>query len=142
MRSLSGVNKRVLVVDDEKNIRFALGHYFTHLGFQVDSAGDAPEARELIAANDYALAIIDIHLEGRAADDNGLDLAALLRQTAPSTAVIILTGLESPEALRRAAEAGVRSFLRKPASLAVMAKVAFEVLRENEETLVSTAAYG
>jgi len=131
------VNKRILVVDDEKSIRFALTQYFSHLGFHVDCAQDAEEARLFIACNGYTLAILDIHLEGRQESDNGLDLADLLRERAPATAVIILTGLESAEALRRAAEAGVRLFLRKPTPLSVVADLAFGVLADDEPVSVS-----
>ena len=129
---MSGVNNRILVVDDEKSIRFALTSYFTQNGFRVESAGDGREARALIASSDFALAIVDIHLDGRNEDvEDGLDLAAFIRQYAPETVVVILTGLETPEALKRASACGVRSFLRKPTPLAEVAEIAYDVLRKS-----------
>jgi DNA-binding NtrC family response regulator len=125
------VKNRILIVDDEKSIRFALTHYFRNIGFEIDQAEDGLQARALVASHEYGMAIVDIHLGGPDPED-GLDLAAFIRQYAPDTAVVVLTGLETPEALRRAAKAGVRSFLRKPAPLALVADIAFDVFRKDE----------
>ncbi len=128
------------MVDDEKSIRFALGHYFIQQGVDVDSAGDVPEARALLESTHYELAIVDIHLGGRNETEDGLDLAAFIRDFSPGTVVVILTGLESPASLRRAAEVGVRSFLRKPTPLAEVAEIAFAALEEQANRNLALAA--
>lgn len=120
---------RILVVDDEKSIVFAFRQYFVGQGYAVDCALTAEEALRLVASNSYAVAIVDVHLQGLGAESDGLKVAATIRATAPQTIVIILTAVETPETERRAAEVGVHSFLRKPARLSHVADVAFGFMR-------------
>jgi DNA-binding response OmpR family regulator len=119
--------ERILLVDDEKGITFAVSHYFRRHGFDVDCAGDVDAARLFLSERQYSLAILDVHLAGRAASD-GLQLAELIRRESPSTVVIMLTALATPETEERAAAIGVDSFLGKPARLAELADVAFQLL--------------
>jgi DNA-binding response OmpR family regulator len=118
--------ERILIVDDEKSIMFAMSHYFKGHGFDVDCAGDAESARLFLNDRQYALAIVDIHLQGRAGMD-GLDLAEWICGET-ETPVIVMTALETPETEQRAARMGVRSFVKKPARLAHLANVAFAAL--------------
>jgi two-component system sensor histidine kinase RpfC len=121
--------ERILVVDDEKGIIFGLRQYFAQQGYSVDSAASAEEALEHLAANQYGVAIIDIELRGPDSSADGLNLAAFIRQHAPTTVVIILSALESPETHQRAREAGVHSFVSKPARLSLLADVAVRLMR-------------
>lgn len=118
--------ERILLVDDEKSIMFAMSHYFKGHGFDVDCAGDAEAARLFLTERAYALAIVDVHLAGRAGND-GLDLAEWISGSSPATAVIVMTALETPETVQRASLVG--SLVRKPARLAYVADVAFGLLR-------------
>jgi two-component system, OmpR family, response regulator len=128
LRLATVVANRILVVDDEKSILFALDRYFVQHGFVVDTASDPAEAEALIAKNTYDLAIIDIHLTRRTDFVEGLELAAFLRDLAPATAVILMSALGGPETERRAAEVGAQSFVRKPARLAHVADIAFSLI--------------
>jgi DNA-binding response OmpR family regulator len=128
LRFVRTVANRILVVDDEKSILFALEKYFEQHGFAVDTAANASQALELIEQNTYDLAIIDIHLSGRLDLAEGLEIAALLRDSSPDTAVIVMTALGTPETERRAAEVGAHSFLRKPTRLAHVADIAFALI--------------
>jgi DNA-binding response OmpR family regulator len=122
------VTNRILVVDDEPGIRFAFRQYFGKKGFQVDSAATVKEARTLIALHHYGLAILDLHLTNPRDHAEGFDLAVLLRENAPETAIIILSASEAPEAEQKAVECGVHSYLKKPARLSKVAEVAFGLL--------------
>ena len=123
MRSYPSVTNRILVVDDEPGIRFAFRQYFGQRGIIVDCAGTQTEARALIALHQYQLAILDIHLSGRETAE-GFDLARLLRDYAPETAIIMLSASEAPDAEKRAVELGAHS-LTKPARMAKVAEIAF-----------------
>jgi DNA-binding response OmpR family regulator len=122
---------RILVVDDEKSITFALRQYFLQEGYSVDCALTCEEALSLLAANEYSVAIIDIELRGSGNGSDGLNLAAFIRSHAPLTPVIILTALETTEAQNRAQAAGVQSYLCKPARLSHVADVALSLMRNN-----------
>lgn len=129
---------RILVVDDEKSITFALRQYFLQEGYSVDCALTCEEALSLLAANEYSVAIIDIELRGSGNGSDGLNLAAFIRSHAPLTPVIILTALETTEAQNRAQAAGVQSYLCKPARLSHVADVALSLMRDKR--LVSLAS--
>ena len=129
---------RILVVDDEKSITFALRQYFLQAGYSVDCALTCEEALSLLAANEYSVAIIDIELRGSGNGSDGLNLAAFIRSHAPLTPVIILTALETTESQNRAEAAGVQSYLCKPARLSHVADVALSLMRDKR--LVSLAS--
>ncbi|MGZ3387087.1 MAG: response regulator [Thermoanaerobaculia bacterium] len=123
---------RILVVDDEKSITFALRQYFLQEGYVVDCAMSCEDALRLLAGNHYSVAIVDIELRGSGKDSDGLKLAAFIRSQAPRTPVIILTAMETTETQQRAQAAGVQSLLCKPARLSVVADVAFSLIRDND----------
>lgn len=120
--------KRILVVDDEKSIAFAVRHYFVQQGYEVDCASSSEQALEFLAGNHYAAAIVDVELRDPNAAD-GINLAHFIRGHSPATAVIVLTALGTPETETRARDAGVHSFMHKPARLAQIADVAFGLIR-------------
>lgn len=121
--------KRILLVDDEKSIAFAVRQYFVQQGYLVDCALTSEAALECLAANHYAVAIIDVELRGSGCAD-GLNLAEFIRRHAPATAVIILTALQTTETESRAKQVGVHSFMQKPAPLAQLADVASGLIRD------------
>ena len=55
---------RLLIVDDEAAIRFALSDYFRECGWQVDAAAEKEEAEALLAHTEYAVVIADLRLTG------------------------------------------------------------------------------
>jgi len=122
--------KRILLVDDEKSIVFAVRQYFLQQGYVVDCATTCEEALEQLAAHEYAVAIVDVELRGGTGSNDGLNLAQFIRRHAPTTGVIILTALATLETEIRAREAGVHSFLSKPTRLSQIADVAFGLIRD------------
>lgn len=121
--------KRILLVDDEKSIVFAVRQYFLKQGYTVDCACSSEQALELLATQEYAVAIVDVELRGSLHPD-GLNLAQFIRTHSPATAIIILTALETPETESRARAAGVHSYLLKPTRLAQIADVALGLMRD------------
>jgi DNA-binding NtrC family response regulator len=117
------VTHRMLVVDDEPPIVFALREYFSERGFVVDTARELGEARELVARHSYALVITDLRLSGSLGAE-GFELIALLRQRQPDTGIVLLTGYGSPEIEREAHQRGVDVFLQKPIPLSAVAAIA------------------
>ena len=55
---------RMLVVDDEEPILFAMREYFSTCGYEVDCARELEEAEALISNVQYALVIADMRLTG------------------------------------------------------------------------------
>jgi DNA-binding response OmpR family regulator len=107
---------RLLVVDDEAAIRFALVEYFRGSGWAVDSAAEKEEAEALLACTAYAVVIADLRLTGIHGVE-GLDIVEWSRHLRPDTRVVLLTGNATPEIEAEARRRGADEFLQKPLPL-------------------------
>jgi DNA-binding NtrC family response regulator len=114
---------RILVVDDEEPILFAIRDYFEPLGWQVDCAQELEEAEALLSHIRYTLLIADLRLSGIHSNE-GLELIRFVRERSPWTRVIVLTGYGSVEIETEAVGRGVDAFLQKPQPLAALAEIA------------------
>lgn len=115
------MNKRLLIVDDEETIRFAITRYFTQRGFQVDCAVELEEAEALSAHNCYDIVIADLSLTSGGTE--GLEILRSLRQICPDSAVLILTAHGTPAVEKEAMRRGAVAFLPKPQPLADVAAI-------------------
>jgi DNA-binding response OmpR family regulator len=107
---------RLLVVDDEAAIRFALVEYFRGSGWTVDSASEKEEAEALLACTAYSVVIADLRLTGIHGVE-GLDIVQWSRHLRPETRVVLLTGNATPEIEAEARRRGADAFLQKPLPL-------------------------
>jgi DNA-binding response OmpR family regulator len=114
---------RILIVDDEEPILFAMREYFATKGFSVDGAREVAEAQALLHENAYAVAILDLRLSGTQGAE-GLDLVAAVRAQSPRTRIILLTAYGSREIEAEARRLGADAFLQKPKPLAEVAQIA------------------
>ncbi len=104
---------RVLVVEDDPGVSFAIRDHLEAHGWPVSSASSVREALDRFANQDVRAVITDYALP----DGNAFDLVSLFKNTVPPLPVILLTGHPSPELERRAQRSGVDQFLVKPVSL-------------------------
>ena len=81
------MSKRILVVEDEENMRLLLEEEFTDEGFEVISTASGKDAIEILKENDIDLVTIDVEMP----DMNGLELAGLLRKEYPELKIILIT---------------------------------------------------
>ena len=107
---------RLLIVDDEAAIRFALSEYFRENGWAVDAAAEKEEAEALLACTEYAVVIADLRLTGIYGVE-GLDIIQWSRHLRPETRVVLLTGNGTPEIEAEARRRGADAFLHKPLPL-------------------------
>jgi DNA-binding NtrC family response regulator len=101
---------RILVIDDEENIRRTITMALQHAGYLVDTAENGKEAIQKSQANFYNLALIDIRLP----DMEGTELLTALRDTTPKMVKIILTGFPGLQNAVTAINKGVDAYLVKP----------------------------
>lgn len=108
-------SKNVLVIDDEEDARDLMAMLLTRHGARVVTAGSAPEAIALLAAEDIDLMISDVGLPGM----DGLTLMQQLRSDGDERLAkipsIALTAFASPKDGERAMAAGFDLYLAKPA---------------------------
>jgi DNA-binding NtrC family response regulator len=101
---------RILVVDDERNIRKNLGMVLEAAGYEVDTAGDGEEALTKSKEQHYDIAFVDLQMPKM----GGLELTHFLRGLSSPTAVVILTAHGSVASAVKAMKLGAVDFLEKP----------------------------
>jgi two-component system, NtrC family, response regulator PilR len=104
---------RVLVVDDEADLRELLELTLVGMGLDVDCAADLGEARRLLADGRYALCLTDMRLP----DGDGLALVAEIGADHQDTPVAVITAFGSAENAVAALKAGAFDYLSKPVGL-------------------------
>lgn len=103
-------HNRVLVVDDEPELRAMLSDYLGRNGFEVRTAADADAARRILACGQADIALLDVNMPG----ENGLSIARWLRQAHPRVGIVIVT--TAGDAVDRIVglEVGADDYLSKP----------------------------
>jgi two-component system response regulator PilR (NtrC family) len=104
---------RVLVVDDEPDLRELLELTLVRMGLDVDSAATVSDARAALAKRSYALCLTDMRMP----DGSGMDLVAAIAHEHPGTPVAVLTAYGSTDNAVAALKAGAFDYLSKPVSL-------------------------
>ena len=104
---------RVLVVDDEPDIRELLELTLAKMGLAVDSAGSLGEARERLRAARYQLCLTDMRLP----DGEGLDLVRHIAGLPGDLPVAVITAYGSAENAVAALKAGAFDYVSKPVGL-------------------------
>ena len=101
---------RLLVVDDEVEIRELVSRHFRHLGYQVLCAGNGRAALEVLEAERIDVVLSDIMMP----DMNGIELLERLRQEYPMVRVVMMTGYVTQENLLACFRMGAETCVFKP----------------------------
>lgn len=109
--------QRLLIIDDEEAIVFAMADYLGGLGYEVDAARNAYEALAFLSRAEYALVVADLRLDPEETR-GGLDLLRVARERCRSTPLILLTAYGSTEVEAQLKELGPTLLLSKPQPLA------------------------
>jgi len=120
---------KILLIDDDKNIRQTLTIVLQEEGYVVDTAESGKEAVEKSFANFYNLAIVDWRLP----DIEGTILITQLKETTPKMAKIMLTGYPSMNTAIDAVNQHADAFLIKPVDVEELLKKIRELLILQEE---------
>ena len=120
---------RILVIDDEENIRRTISMTLEHAGYVVDTAENGKQAITKAQANFYNLALIDIRLP----DMEGTELLTALTETTPKMVKIMLTGYPTLENAVKAINKGVDAYLIKPVNSDAMLKLIKEHLDKQKQ---------
>ena len=115
---------RMLVADDERNIRKNLGMVLETAGYAVDEAQDGEEALDLCRQNHPDIAFVDLHMPKM----EGLEVLAHFRTLSPKTAVVIITAYGSAANAVEAMKLGAVDFLEKPFDPKIIGILAEEIL--------------
>jgi two-component system response regulator AtoC len=108
MSTLEG--HRILVVDDEENMRFMLSEALSLAGHAVSTARSGAEALGMVAGGEFAAAVIDLRMPGM----DGMETLAALKERSPDLPVIMMSAYGDMEAAVKAVRLGAADYLPKP----------------------------
>jgi len=120
---------RILIVDDDENIRKVLLAILEDEGYKVESAGTAKDAIEKTKSKFYNLALIDIRLP----DMEGIELLTKFRDTTPKMRKIIITGFPTLQNAVDAVNRGANAYILKPFDVEKVLKTIEQQLKKQQE---------
>lgn len=105
--------QRILVVDDDPDVRTMLVEFLELRGHPVAARADGDSALQWLADNPADIVLLDLYMPGRP----GIDVLGAIRESHPSTSVIVLSGSTDESLARLALKAGACDYLSKPMDL-------------------------
>ncbi len=116
--------KRILVIEDDEEMRSLLRDFFEEEGFETDSVSNGSEAFRMLVREIFDIVITDIRMPGL----TGLDIIPGVRKLQPETFIIVITAFGSEEVYRKAMERGANSYLEKPLRFMKLKEMVHELL--------------
>lgn len=104
------IGKRVLVVDDEENLRRVTQLKLQQAGYEATTASDGAQALELLARHPQDLIITDLKMPGM----SGMDLLRRVKEDYPEVIVIVVTAFGTIESAVEAMRLGAHDYIIKP----------------------------
>ncbi|HEY1213724.1 MAG TPA: sigma-54 dependent transcriptional regulator, partial [Bryobacteraceae bacterium] len=101
---------RILVVDDEPNLRRVVQVQLQEMGYRADTAANGAAALEQLRADNFQLLLTDLRMPGM----SGVELLKAVRQEFPEVVVIIMTAFGSVETAVEAMKSGAYHYITKP----------------------------
>ncbi len=135
MSEQSKSSGRLLIADDEPEIRSILQEFLCE-SYECRAVGSAEEALAMLRASKYDIVISDINMEGM----SGLEMIPHVREIAPETVIIMISGAQTIDYAIEALRAGAFDYVTKPFDLRHV-EVAVERARQHHELLRSKRRY-
>jgi len=110
------MSKRILIVDDEKTIRWSLGEALRNIDYEVAEAENGKNALKVFQDDPFDLVILDLKLP----DIDGIQVLKKLKETDSEVPVIMMTAYGEIETAVEAIKNGAYDFILKPFQLEKM----------------------
>ena len=118
---------KLLIVDDENDIREFARSFFKKRGIEVLTSSGGREALGLITQHKPDLVLLDVRME----EMTGIEVLRELRKTDNRTRVVMVTGVEEEDVIKEASALGVVSYVHKPLILEELEKIVLAQLNIN-----------
>ncbi len=120
--------KSILVVDDEKNIRFTVSQALEPVGCEIQTAVNGEEALKKIEERPYDLVFLDLKMPGM----NGIETLRRIKEARPRTVVVIITAHGTIESAVEAMKLGAVDFIQKPFSPVEIRDMSLQAMRRED----------
>ncbi|SEN91329.1 DNA-binding transcriptional response regulator, NtrC family, contains REC, AAA-type ATPase, and a Fis-type DNA-binding domains [Chitinophaga rupis] len=104
----------ILIIDDDVAVRTSVSLLLKQAGYMTVSAADPREALQQLQSYEISLIILDMNFSLETTGDEGLELLAEIRRTAPAVPVILITGWATISLAVKGIKAGAFDFINKP----------------------------
>ncbi len=108
--SLPKGTNRLLIIDDDQNIRDVLEEFLSEKGYEVETSGEGNDALEKIKTTRFDVIVLDLKLPGM----DGIDVLKAIVRIDPDTMVIMMTGYASLETAIESIREGAYDYITKP----------------------------
>jgi len=119
---------RILLVDDDADLRSIFRERLEYAGHEVDEAESAEDALGKVGAFDPALVVTDVRMDGM----TGLELLSRIRESMEAVDVIVMTGHDTMNSAVEAMKSGAFDYLVKPVGLKELVAVVDRCLSDQE----------
>lgn len=120
------VKVKILVIDDEENLRFTFNRFLSKEGYEVVEAKDYEEAITSLKNNNFDLIFSDILLGGK----TGIDVLRYVKESGVFTPVVMVTGAPNIETATEAVRLGAHDYIPKPVFQDTLIRVARIALKQ------------
>ena len=103
-------HEKILVVDDEKNVRVLFERILAKEGYEVECAASGSEAIDKLASSSFDLVVTDLKMDGI----DGLDLIKRGKRSNQALPFILISGYGTAQTAVSAAQEGADVYLMKP----------------------------
>jgi DNA-binding NtrC family response regulator len=124
--------RRILIVDDEKQMVRTLTDIVRLHGWEADSAYSGEAAVEAVSKRDYAVVLMDVRMAGI----TGVEAFKAMKRVRPGIRVILMTAYTATEILAEAEREGALRILSKPIALTGLLEVLEQATKESRCVLV------
>ncbi len=114
---------RVMIIEDDEEMRALLKDFFEEEGFETDSASNGVDALRTLSKDHFDLVITDVRMPGL----TGLDILPKIRWLKPEIPIIVMTSYGSDDVRRRSLARGATIYLEKPIYLSQLRTVIREM---------------
>ena len=119
---------KILIVDDEENVRFVIKETFSH-AYQVFTAAEGASAVEIIKKERPTLVFLDMKMPGI----SGLDVLRLVKEAGLSPVIWMLTGEEDLELAFKTLKMGASGYLTKPFEIKKIREIVQSTIIGNDQ---------
>jgi len=116
---LFGIMIKLLIADDEEDIRQFLSEFFTDRGYSVLTAGTKEEALLLLEHEKPQVALLDIRMKS---ERDGIEILRWIKDQGLNVKTIMVTAVETSESAEEAKRIGADDYITKPLSLEYLEK--------------------
>jgi len=120
---------KILIVDDEPQMRLAMTRVLTRAGYAVDEARDGLEALDKLRGAAYPVVVTDVRMPGL----DGVAFLGRARELSPATEVLMITAYGTVQSAVEAVRRGARDYILKPFPPEVLERAVGEAIGARED---------